>query len=121
MRMAARREAPIMPSSSASPLASAAFTVSTAKPSELRHRLDAYWLGRRFGVAARVAHIVAGERQRIHAFGDLDLEHHLVLMAERHLGAGEIELPHPAEAFIIKRLDLAAVGLKPLLPFRERL
>ena len=53
--------------------------------------------------------------------GELDLEDHQVLPAEGGLGAGEIELPHPAEALVIDRLGLVAVGEEALAPVLQRL
>src|SRR5262245_26859110 len=38
--------------------------------------------------------IVAGDRHRALALGQLNLEHHHILASERRLGAGEIEFPH---------------------------
>ena len=39
--------------------------------------------------------VVARDRHDALALGELDLEHHHVLVAERHLGGRQIELPHP--------------------------
>ena len=43
------------------------------------------------------------------------------LLAERHLGRGEIELPHPHEALVVEPLGLLAVGQEALAPGLERL
>ncbi len=48
--------------------------------------------------------------------GDLDVEHHHVLPPERAFRCGQIEFPHPAEALVIKRLGLVAIGHERLSP-----
>ena len=66
------------------------------------------------GVAAtfRLDQIIARERHGILAPRQLDLEDHLVHVPEGDLAAGEIELPHAAEAVIVagQPLDFLAVG-----------
>src|ERR1700722_1454907 len=49
--------------------------------------------------------IVAGHRYDALPFCQLDLEHHQSLLAESHLGSGQIELPNPHEALAVDRLD----------------
>src|SRR5262245_60244438 len=44
-----------------------------------------------------LVHVVACKRQSLLVFGQLELEHHQVLIAKRRLGAGKIHLPHAAE------------------------
>src|SRR5439155_11168987 len=59
-----------------------------------------------------VDHVIAGERHGVLASRDLHLENHLMHVAEGHLAAGKIKLPHAAEAIIVARqlLDALAVG-----------
>src|ERR1700735_5092199 len=62
------------------------------------HRLGSCKSHRAFGFE----HIVAGDRQSIDLLCKLDLEHDESFAPESHLGAREIELPHPAEPFIVE-------------------
>lgn len=68
-----------------------------------------------------LADIVAGHRQHVVPARQLDLEVDEVLPAERGFRAGEVELPHAAEAFVVDRLDLVAVGHEALAPRLQRL
>src|SRR5438270_9863736 len=45
--------------------------------------------------------VVARQRHSVLTTGDLHLEHHLPHIAESNLAAGEIELPHTAEALVV--------------------
>src|SRR5579875_196375 len=60
--------------------------------------------------ALLAADIVARHRSDALPLGDLDLEIHHRLLAERLLGGGEIELAHAHEALIVETLDFLAVG-----------
>src|ERR1700730_18649782 len=70
------------------------------------------------GLLAR--NIIASHRNDALLFGQLHLEHHHILLAERHLRRGEIELPHPHEALVIEPLDLLAMREKTFAPGLER-
>ena len=74
---------------------------------------------RRRAVSAR--DVVAGHRHHALPLGQLHLEHHHGLLAEGHLGRGEIELPHPHEALVVEPLDLLAMGEEALAPVLQRL
>src|SRR5262245_6439494 len=63
-----------------------------------------------------VPDVVARDRQRADAFGELELEHDETLVAEGRLRAGEVELPHAAKPFIEDRRRLVPVGQKALAP-----
>src|SRR6202166_2785273 len=65
--------------------------------------------------------IVARRRRDAFVLGQLDLKYDHVAAAECHLGAGEVELPHPHEALIVKPHHLVAVGKETLAPGFERL
>src|SRR3974377_350075 len=65
--------------------------------------------------------VVAGHRCDALALGDLDLEVHHILLAERHFGGGEIELPHAHEAPVVNALYVLAVGEEALAPSLQRL
>src|SRR6185503_19238905 len=67
-----------------------------------------------------IEHVIAGERHGILAFGDLHLEHHLVPIAERHLAALQIELPHAAEPLVIDLRHARAVRLEAVVPVLQR-
>jgi hypothetical protein len=59
--------------------------------------------------ALLLAHdVIPRHRHHFLALGELDLEYHPVLLAERHFRCRKIELPHPHEAPIIDALDLLA-------------
>src|SRR6185437_5228093 len=49
-------------------------------------------------------------------FGELNLEVHVAVEAEGDLRAGQVELPHPAEALIVERADALAVGVEAGAP-----
>ena len=77
-----------------------------------------------FGVAqaALLARdIVARHRHHALPLGELDLEHHQVLLAERHFRRRQIELPHAHKAPVVNALDLLAVGEEALAPGLQRL
>src|SRR5690348_11333935 len=63
--------------------------------------------------------VVAGERDCILPLGELDLEDHLVHVPERNLAAGEIEIPHAAEAGVVERFGLFPVGVEAPAPFAQ--
>ena len=65
--------------------------------------------------------VIARRRHDALALGHLDLEHHHVALAERHLGGGQVELPHAHEALIVEPHDLVAMGEEALAPGLERL
>ena len=75
---------------------------------------------RRAGARSSLRNIVARDRHDALPLGELDLHHHHVLLAERHFGSREIELPHAHEALVVNALHLLAVGEKPLAPSFER-
>src|SRR5580698_402306 len=93
-----------------------------------RNRLFAGQPQRRSGAAFARAQprflardIVARRRRDALVLGKLDLKYDHVALAERHLGAGEVELPHPHEALIVKPHHLVAVGKETFAPGFERL
>src|SRR3546814_12978747 len=61
------------------------------------------------------------EGHGVDLLGDLDLEHHEALVAKAHLAADQVGLPHAAEALVVERGDLLAVGLEASLPVAQRL
>src|ERR1700737_4853608 len=73
-------------------------------PSLRRHR--ARYADGVFGIDQ----VVACQGHGVLAEGDLDLEDHLIHIAEGHFAAGEVEVPHPAETIVVARhlLDLFA-------------
>ena len=42
--------------------------------------------------------------------GELELEHHQPAVTKAHLGAGQVKLPHAAEALVVQGLGALAVG-----------
>src|SRR5690606_10188755 len=64
--------------------------------------------------------VAARSRHRAETLGELELEHDQVAEAERRLEGGEIELPHPAEAFVIEGFRRIAIGQEPLAPSAQR-
>src|SRR5665648_911899 len=63
------------------------------------------------------ADIVTGQRQDALILGQLKLDYHEVLIAERRLGAREIHFPHPAEALaepFRRRVPGGAEALAPV-------
>src|SRR5260221_7748281 len=68
-----------------------------------------------------VDEVVAGERHRLLIPSDLDLEDHLVHVAEGDFTAGKIKLPHAAEAIVVTRhlFDGLAVRWKTLAPVAQ--
>ena len=74
---------------------------------------------RRF--ALRLEHIVAGDRQGVDLLGQLQLEDHHVRSRKATSQSREVELPHPAEALVVDRGDLGALGLEALAPVAQRL
>ena len=60
--------------------------------------------------------VVAGDRNDILSFGQLKLEHHHALLAERHFRGGEIEFPHAHETRVVEPLNLLAMREEALAP-----
>src|ERR1051326_4213086 len=60
--------------------------------------------------------VIARRRRHSLALGELDLEHHHVAFAERHLRGSEIKLPHPYETLVVEPHCLVAMGEKALAP-----
>src|SRR3546814_8400718 len=54
--------------------------------------------------------VVAGKGPGVDLLGDLDMEHHEALVAEAHLAADQVGLPHAAEALVVDIGDLLAVA-----------
>src|SRR5215471_2114139 len=65
--------------------------------------------------------VVPCDRNNALPFRQLDLEHHHILLAKRHLGGCEIEFPHAYEARVVKTLGFLAMRQKPFAPSLERL
>src|SRR5579864_672461 len=63
----------------------------------------------RSGCNRRLVHVVAGQRDRIDGLGQLHLKDQMAGAPERDLGAGQVHLPHPAEALVIDRAQAGAV------------
>src|SRR5262245_9579383 len=57
-------------------------------------------------------HVIARQRYGIDVLAHLNVEDHRAEIAEVHFGAGEIELPHAAEALVIHLRRLLAVALE---------
>src|ERR1043166_9945014 len=53
--------------------------------------------------------VVARDRNHTLPLRQLKLEYHHVLLAERHFGRREIELPHPHETLIVELFQIIAV------------
>src|SRR5262249_33240400 len=53
--------------------------------------------------------VISRHRHHTLALGELELEHHHVLLGEGHFGGGEIEFPHPHEALVVDALGLLAM------------
>src|ERR1700676_285604 len=66
--------------------------------------------------ALPIDHVVAGDGYGVDGLGELHLEDQVALVAERHLGGREVELPHPTEPLIVKRSNALAVGVEALPP-----
>ncbi len=62
-----------------------------------------------------------GDRHGVDAARHLDLEHHVVVVAEGELAADQVELPHPAEALVVELADLVAALLEIGPPVLDRL
>src|SRR5260221_14754172 len=83
-------------------------------------------LGRALGGAWHVAalpvdDIVALQRYGVDGARQLHLPDHVFVAAEGDLRAGEIELPHTAEALVIELANLGPVGLEAVPPGAQRL
>src|SRR5918911_2569693 len=65
--------------------------------------------------------VVARHRHDVLALCELYLHDHHGLLTERHLGSGQIELPHPTETRIVDALDRLAMREEPLPPGLQRL
>src|SRR5205085_12439105 len=59
--------------------------------------------------------------QGVDALGQLDLENHKLVAAERDFGAGQIELPHAAETLVVKLGDRIPLRLEAPPPLLKRL
>src|SRR5215470_9815289 len=64
--------------------------------------------------------VVARHRDHALPLGQLQLDHHHRLLAERHFGSREIELPHARETGIVETFDLLAMGQETRAPELER-
>src|SRR5258707_15504201 len=60
--------------------------------------------------------VVARKRHHVLTLGQLNLEHHHAVDAERHLGRGQIKLEHAEEARVVDALDLLAAGKEAIAP-----
>src|SRR5689334_12413500 len=63
-----------------------------------------------------VLDVVAGDRDGVGALGQLQLPDEVAAPAERHLADAEVELPHPAEPFVVERRDLVPGAEEPFAP-----
>jgi hypothetical protein len=67
----------------------------------------------------KVDHKIAPDRHRITSGRQQHLKHHMGAMQEFELDGGEIELPHPAEPFVVDRNSSGSIlreALAPMLP-----
>ena len=65
--------------------------------------------------------VVARDRNHALPLGQLDLEYHHVLLAERHLRRREIEFPHAQKRCVVDLLHLLAMREEALAPVLQRL
>ena len=66
---------------------------------------------------ALIGHIIAAERTRVPASGELELEHDMAVVAEGGDPAGQIELPHAQEPLVIEPIGLKTLeALGPATP-----
>ena len=65
--------------------------------------------------------IVARHRYYALALGDLYLQHHHGLLAERHFGGRQVEFPHAHETGIVETLNLLAMRKEACAPVLQRL
>ena len=70
--------------------------------------------------AAAHKHIIARTRNSIALKSDLKLEDHEIPLPERHFAGSQIELPHAAEALVIKSSRLSTVLLKANIPMQRK-
>ena len=64
-------------------------------------------------------HVIACQRQRVAAFGQLDLDVHMAIVAEGAFGGGEIEQPHPVETLVVQRDDPGAFRHAAVVPVAD--
>lgn len=65
--------------------------------------------------------MVAGHGKGAYVSRELNLEHHQMIVPERHLGTREIEFPHPAESLVVQRCSLSPILAEARTPFFQRL
>jgi hypothetical protein len=67
-----------------------------------------------------IDHVIAGDRHGIDALRELYLENHVGSPAKADLAQHQIELPHPAEALVIKPADLVPARPETRAPMPQR-
>src|SRR5262245_58972176 len=67
----------------------------------------------------RFEHVIARQGKCVQALSQLKLKDHEVAVTEAHLGPCKIELPHPAEPFVVKRCGLCPILAEARPPFLE--
>jgi hypothetical protein len=65
--------------------------------------------------------VIAGHRHDALLFGQLQLENHHRLLAERHLRRRKVEFPHARKPHVIEPLDLLPMGEEAGAPCLEGL
>lgn len=67
-----------------------------------------------------IVNVVAGNRQGVYPLRELHLEDAETRQTERYFATLEVELPHAAEAFVVKGRRFGATGLEAIVPGGER-
>src|ERR1700738_4660319 len=78
-------------------------------------------LPERYGATVVFCYVIASQWHRALLAGELDLEVHVTLAAEREFRSGQVELEHAAEAFVVQRGDRVAVGGETTAPMPQGL